>query len=78
MLSGKIITKFGVKFIRCSRWCAARRDDQHYRSWSSSVSDKQPLQSIEDVAMYIKQRASNILVMVGAGMSTPSGIPDFR
>ena len=24
------------------------------------------------------ERASNILVMAGAGLSTPSGIPDFR
>lgn len=66
------------KFIRCSRWLAVRRDDQFYRRWSSSVNDKQSLRSIEDVATYIKRHSSNILVMVGAGMSTPSGIPDFR
>uniref|UniRef100_A0A0P4WAB1 NAD-dependent protein deacetylase n=1 Tax=Scylla olivacea TaxID=85551 RepID=A0A0P4WAB1_SCYOL len=66
------------RFIRCSRWCAVRRDDQHSRRWSSSGSDKQLSQGIESVASYIKQQASNILVMVGAGMSTPSGIPDFR
>ena len=77
LLSGEILTKCVVQFIRSSRWCTARRDE-HWRRWASSVSGKQPLQSIEDVATYIKHQASNILVMVGAGMSTPSGIPDFR
>lgn len=66
---------FCIKFLRFSEWCTARNHQQHYRCWSSSVGSKQ---SIEDVATCIKQQASNILVMVGAGLSTASGIPDFR
>jgi hypothetical protein len=34
-------------------------------------------QSVPDIAKGI-DKAENILVMAGAGMSTPSGIPDFR
>lgn len=34
-------------------------------------------QSVPDIAKGIA-KAENILVMAGAGMSTPSGIPDFR
>ena len=34
-------------------------------------------QSVPDIAKEIA-KAENILVMAGAGMSTPSGIPDFR
>ena len=34
-------------------------------------------QSVPDIAKGIL-KAENILVMAGAGMSTPSGIPDFR
>ena len=34
-------------------------------------------QSVPDIARGIA-KAKNILVMAGAGMSTPSGIPDFR
>ncbi|CAH1787246.1 unnamed protein product [Owenia fusiformis] len=35
--------------------------------------------NLEDVARYItSKRAKNIVVMAGAGISTPSGIPDFR
>ncbi|XP_064121448.1 NAD-dependent protein deacetylase sirtuin-3-like [Macrobrachium nipponense] len=41
---------------------------------SSSESDK----IYEEVADMIKCNATNILVMAGAGISTPSGIPDFR
>lgn len=67
--------RHALKFLRFSGWCTARNHQQHYRCWSSSVGSKQ---SIEDVATYIKHHASNILVMVGAGLSTASGIPDFR
>ena len=35
-------------------------------------------QSIEDVAKYIVEEASSVMVMTGAGLSTASGIPDFR
>ncbi|XP_045101258.1 NAD-dependent protein deacetylase sirtuin-3-like [Portunus trituberculatus] len=56
----------------------SQRGDQHSRRSSSLGSNKPPLQDIENVASYIKQQANSILVMVGAGMSTPSGIPDFR
>ncbi|XP_013413830.1 NAD-dependent protein deacetylase sirtuin-3 [Lingula anatina] len=35
--------------------------------------------NLEDVSRYIREgRAKNIVVMAGAGISTPSGIPDFR
>ena len=34
-------------------------------------------QSVPDIAKGLA-KADNVLVMAGAGMSTPSGIPDFR
>lgn len=35
--------------------------------------------SLQDVAELLRTRAcSRVVVMVGAGISTPSGIPDFR
>ena len=35
--------------------------------------------NLEGVVEYIKQgRANDIIVMVGAGISTGAGIPDFR
>lgn len=38
-----------------------------------------PQQTLEDIAENIKDRRfRNIVVMAGAGISTPSGIPDFR
>lgn len=37
-----------------------------------------PLLSVGDVAAYITDQASSVLVMAGAGISTASGIPDFR
>lgn len=47
--------------------------------WASHVKNGNPnLQNLEDVAKYIRDEARCIMVMVGAGMSTPSGIPDFR
>ena len=33
---------------------------------------------IDQIAEQIKSDCSNVLVMAGAGLSTPSGIPDFR
>lgn len=52
--------------------------------WSWILGDeksKQKLSSltIEGVAEYIRQgKAKNIIFMVGAGISTSAGIPDFR
>jgi len=48
-------------------------------SAGSSRSNGHKIESLEDVARYIKGgRAKNIIVMCGAGISTASGIPDFR
>ncbi|XP_042242521.1 NAD-dependent protein deacetylase sirtuin-3-like [Homarus americanus] len=51
-----------------------------FNLWSSLSSNKDTpiLKTVEDVAEFIKNQCSNILVMAGAGLSTPSGIPDFR
>ncbi|XP_006009776.1 NAD-dependent protein deacetylase sirtuin-3 isoform X2 [Latimeria chalumnae] len=62
----------------------------HHRRWFSSSSPTQSLfrgtggseqkqQLLEDIARKIRNRECNrIVVMAGAGISTPSGIPDFR
>ncbi|KAK3867655.1 hypothetical protein Pcinc_026899 [Petrolisthes cinctipes] len=52
-----------------------------YGVWSSSSGTGKTtpvLKNVEDLAEFIKERVCNVLVMVGAGISTPSGIPDFR
>ncbi|XP_068230211.1 NAD-dependent protein deacetylase sirtuin-3-like isoform X2 [Palaemon carinicauda] len=46
------------------------------RAYSTSQSSSDEI--YEEVADMIKCNTTNILVMAGAGMSTPSGIPDFR
>ena len=43
-----------------------------FSSGSSSDTD------LDRVAQHIKHECSNVLVMAGAGLSTPCGIPDFR
>lgn len=46
-------------------------------SRGSGASDKQ--QTLEDIAKSIRdQQSKRVVVMAGAGISTPSGIPDFR
>ncbi|XP_033112291.1 NAD-dependent protein deacetylase sirtuin-3-like [Anneissia japonica] len=46
---------------------------------SSSSSAKYTCKTLEDVARWIlNKRSKNIVVMAGAGISTPSGILDFR
>lgn len=46
----------------------------HVRGLSSSA-----VHSVEDIVSLIKgDKCKNIIVMAGAGISTPSGIPDFR
>ncbi|KAA0188476.1 hypothetical protein HAZT_HAZT010752 [Hyalella azteca] len=43
-----------------------------------STRGQQTLVTVDDVAAYIQDEASSVLVMTGAGLSTASGIPDFR
>lgn len=46
----------------------------HVRGLSSYA-----VNSVEDIVNLIKEdKCKNIIVMAGAGISTPSGIPDFR
>lgn len=46
----------------------------HVRSLSTNA-----VKSVEDIVDLIKaEKCKNIIVMAGAGISTPSGIPDFR
>lgn len=46
----------------------------HVRSLSNNT-----VKSVEDIVDLIKaEKCKNIIVMAGAGISTPSGIPDFR
>jgi hypothetical protein len=35
-------------------------------------------ESLKSFADHLKEKCNNVLVMAGAGLSTPSGIPDFR
>jgi len=38
-----------------------------------------PVKSLYDVAKLLKnEECKNVVVVAGAGISTPSGIPDFR
>ena len=38
-----------------------------------------PVKTLEDVSNLLKSEAvKNVVVLAGAGISTPSGIPDFR
>ncbi|XP_076817627.1 uncharacterized protein LOC143463134 isoform X2 [Clavelina lepadiformis] len=49
------------------------------QSAGSSRTSRVKLETLEDVGRFIvARRAKNIVVMVGAGISTASGIPDFR
>ena len=47
-------------------------------STTSSVPPKKKPPSLDSIGQDILEKGSNILVMAGAGLSTPSGIPDFR
>ena len=50
-----------------------------FRSSRSQASVPRQCKTVEDIArLIVNQSAKNIVVMVGAGISTPSGIPDFR
>ncbi|PSN41036.1 NAD-dependent protein deacetylase sirtuin-3 [Blattella germanica] len=37
-----------------------------------------PTETLQGFADHLKEKCDNVLVMAGAGLSTPSGIPDFR
>ncbi|XP_071809246.1 NAD-dependent protein deacetylase sirtuin-3, mitochondrial-like [Asterias amurensis] len=51
----------------------------HRRSSSAAGSASHVCKSLDDVARWIlMKKCQNIVVMAGAGISTPSGIPDFR
>ncbi|XP_053655066.1 NAD-dependent protein deacetylase sirtuin-3 isoform X2 [Cherax quadricarinatus] len=61
----------------CWSWQCDLQSSRHIGLWSSHQNTP-TLKTVTDVAKFIKERATNVLVMVGAGISTPSGIPDFR
>lgn len=45
----------------------------------STNAGMKPVKTLEDVSTLLKNQAvKNVVVMAGAGISTPSGIPDFR
>lgn len=60
-----------MKFVHLQSCSAA-----HLRYFSQA--NQLSAESLKSFANQLKEKCNNVLVMAGAGLSTPSGIPDFR
>ncbi|KAK7085059.1 NAD-dependent protein deacetylase sirtuin-3, mitochondrial [Halocaridina rubra] len=75
---GPVLSVGNQKQTNHRKWHSRSLQYVQVRLLSSQTVSSNGSKIYEEVARLIKSSASNIMVMCGAGISTPSGIPDFR